>query len=137
MEILLIDDNDADRNLIKTYINKAKANGDKKSLNITIDESPNLKKGFEKIIKKNFDVILLDLGLPESKGIKTITKTMDFLKKTNKKIPIIILTSFEDYSIGKEAFSLGVEDFLIKDDTKTKDIIRSLTFATYCTHVKI
>jgi two-component system sensor histidine kinase UhpB len=49
----------------------------------------------------------------------------------SKDIPIVILTGVDDYSVGREAWALGVKDFLIKDEIQTQDLSRALRFASH------
>jgi CheY-like chemotaxis protein len=126
MKILVIDDNMADRDLIITHIKKAKNRRD-----ITTEESNCLKDALEKIDKNNYDVILLDLILPETDGIDTVQSIISKLKKVNKNIPIIILTGMDNYKIGRQAWDLGIVDYLNKDEMQSKDLVRALNFATF------
>jgi len=125
MRILVIDDSKADRELIITHIKKFK-----KRKKIETDECNCLKDGLNKLKSFHYDVIILDLVLPESDGIKTVKTTLEYLKKIHKNIPIVILTGMEDYAIGMEAWMLGVKEFLIKDEIQTQDLSRALNFAT-------
>jgi DNA-binding NarL/FixJ family response regulator len=127
MKVLLIDDKEEDRKLTQIYLSKSTRIEEK----IKIEESTNLTTGLDKIKKSNFDVVLLDLGLPETEGLNTVQKVLEFIKSLNKQLPVIILTGLEDYKIGREAIRLGAKDFLIKGDAKMKEIERALIFATY------
>lgn len=126
MRILIIDDSKMDRELIKTYLSE---NESKES--IIADESSNLTDAFVNINNKEYDAILLDLRLPDTHGLETIEKAVGFLKKCNTQPPIIILTGVEDYNIGRQALSMGIQDFLIKGESKAKEILRALSFAVY------
>lgn len=126
MHILIVDDSREDRELIVTYLKKT--DGKKQ---IHTDESSNLTDAISKIEINNYDAILLDLALPETDGIQTIKEIKDQIEKTGKNTPIIILTGLEDYSIGVKAFSLGVKNFLLKDEIESNDIYRALALATY------
>ena len=127
MKILLIDDSKEDRDLILKYIKKIHIKNDE----IKTEESKNLKEAFHLLAENTYDAIILDLKLPESEGVDTINKVNQFLKKTNQPIPIIIITGLEDYKTGRLAFDLGVKDFLIKDEIRSKELKQSLVFATY------
>jgi two-component system sensor histidine kinase UhpB len=131
MNILLIDDSKEDRELISSHIDKI----DKKE-KIVIDECNCLTNAIEKLKQFSYDIIMLDLMLPESDGITTVKKVFNLLKDINKEIPIIILTGVEDYSLGREAWSLGVKDYLIKGEIQSKDLSRALKFASYETNSK-
>jgi CheY-like chemotaxis protein len=126
MKILVIDDNPADRNIIIQHINQTGI-----SKEIKTEECKNLTDALPKIEKNDYDTILLDLGLPESTGIETIKIVVEHLKNIRKDIPIIILTGFEDYAMGKKAFKLGIKDYLIKEELGTKELKRAIAFATY------
>ena len=126
MRILIIDDSKEDRDLVITKISKNNS-----IPNILTDESNCLESALEKLKDNNYDVIILDLVLPETDGLDTINAVNQFLQDNNKKTPIVILTGLEDYNLGVEAFSLGIKDFLIKDEYKHDDIARALRCATY------
>jgi len=126
MKILIIDDDKAYQNLVTIYL---KEYDTKNSLEI--DTAQDLDKAFKQIENNDYDTVFLDLTLPGSTGIETVKKMFDFLEVSHKNIPIIILTGTEDYSIGTEAFNLGVTDFLVKGNVRSKELKRSLTFATY------
>lgn len=122
IEILVIDDCKADREIITKYL---KADTKK---NINIEESDCLSTAVEKLKTKTYDVIILDLALPESDGVDTIR---NIKQELNMNTPIIILTGLEDYQVGKEAFAIGIADFLIKGEINPQEIKRSIDFATY------
>ena len=126
MRILVIDDSKEDRDLAITYIHKANS-----IPNIIADESNCLQSALSKLSKNDYDVILLDLILPETDGLDTIKEIQQFLEENDKNTPIIILTGLEDYKLGKEAFSLGVKEFIIKDEMGSSSLIRAIKFATY------
>lgn len=126
MKILIIDDCKEDRELIIKYLKNKE-----QKYPLYADECDCLGIGLNKIKNNNYDVILLDLALPESDGIQTIITIQNALEESNKDTPIIILTGLEDYKIGKEAFAMGIKDFLIKGEFGSQDIKRSLNFATY------
>ena len=129
MKILVIDDSKEDRDLILTHIKKI--NKTSKEPTIKIEECNCLKDALNKLIFSSYDIIILDLILPETDGIKTIEKVIEHLQKIKKETPIIIITGVEDYSIGREAWSLGVKDYLIKGEIQTQDLSRALKFASY------
>ncbi len=127
MKILIIDDNPADRHLYRKYIE------DSKILDLDIEECGSLSAAFESFAQRDHDLIILDLGLPESDGIQTITETFKELHKNKKAPPVIVLTGLEDHVIGAEAFKHGVKDFLTKSEVaiNRKELSRAIRFATY------
>jgi len=74
MNILVIDDSKEDRDLAITYIHQTNSIPD-----ITTDESNCLQNALEKMELNDYDVIILDLALPETDGIDTINEIQNFL----------------------------------------------------------
>lgn len=128
MKILIIDDNPADRNYYKKYIEECNFFSD-----VEIQDCDTLSKAFTKLQSDTFDLIILDLGLPESEGVDTIANTFEELQKKNKIPPVIVLTGLEDHLIGTQAFKYGVKDFLTKTEVSNnhKELTRSIKYATY------
>ncbi len=71
-----------------------------------------LKEGKAWIEKKNFHLILLDLGLPDGDGLKFLTELQ--ASKQFRDIPILILSGRTDTPNKVIAFSMGAEDFISK-----------------------
>ena len=68
-----------------------------------------LSTGLKHLTEKQPDVILLDLGLPDSQGLDALTK----LYNLGLKIPIVVLTGLDDDSVSKIAIKKGAQDYLI------------------------
>ena len=108
VRILLIEDNPGDAYLIEEHFEEFANFSYELKIVETLDETLRVLK------KKHFDVILLDLELPDSYGINT------FLSVHNKNplIPIIILTGLSDRTIESYAIKKGAYDFLVKGQTE-------------------
>ncbi|MFW6146132.1 MAG: response regulator [Planctomycetota bacterium] len=74
---------------------------------------------------ETFDVILLDLDLPESRGLDTVRCVHD----VNGEAPIIVLTGHEDTGLGVEAVRLGAQDYLVKGKIDGPGLWRSIRYA--------
>lgn len=83
-----------------------------------------LKEALYVLNKNNVDVILLDLGLPDSKGINTFRKIYE-----NTKSAIIIISGEDKDSIVKQALSEGAQDFLQKGSCDGNILIKSINYA--------
>lgn len=66
-----------------------------------------------KYISGGYDIILLDLNLPDSMGFKTF-EDVKVLADKHYDIPIIVTTVLEDVKIGLECYKAGAADYLIK-----------------------
>lgn len=130
MKILLIDDSLEDRTLIKQQLKNIN------SINIEIQEANKIKEAYNKIKENIFDVIFLDLFLPESDGTDTIVNILNFLDSINKQIPLVAITGTNDYSVGLQAFNLGIKDLIYKDEVHSKELERVLRFATYNKNIR-
>lgn len=65
----------------------------------------------ERLLTDAFDIVLLDLNLPDSRGIDTIKR----LRMANETVPILVLTSSSDLAMGVQCIDAGADDFLPKD----------------------
>ncbi len=119
IKILIIEDNPGDLRLITIYLKEFF--GDK----YISENSDYLWKGIELLSKGTYDIIILDLSLPDSFGLNTFKKVYEH----SPKIPIIVLTGLEDESIGINAMKLGAQDFLVKGNIKGKDLSRSINYS--------
>lgn len=90
-----------------------------------IDEAENLKEGMEKVGQEEYDLILADLRLPDGSGMELVRK----VKKEKPETEVIIITAFASTETIKEAFDLGVYDYVEKpfklEDLKL--ILRNVT----------
>ena len=75
--------------------------------------------------KREFDVILLDLTLPDSHGIETFLRAYAQVPH----IPIVILTALNDQSAANQAVEGGAEDFLLKGRVDDHLLLRSIRYA--------
>tara|TARA_Y100000034_G_C6728057_1_gene322406 strand:- start:68 stop:481 length:414 start_codon:yes stop_codon:yes gene_type:complete len=126
MKILIIEDNPADQNVLLEHLI---ATDDK----METEKCETLKDGFKFLNEKQFDLVFLDLNLPDCDGEETIIKMLNFLSdnEKNKSVAIVILTGYENYTIGKKAVKQGIKEYIIKEDTSRRTIARCLRFAQY------
>ena len=119
IKILIIEDNPGDSRLIDLYLEESYRD---KFAHTNVDS---LSKGLELLSKETFDVIVLDLTLPDSSGLDTFKKVYEHSPKT----PIIVLTGLEDEAIGINAMKLGAQDFLVKGHIQGKELSRSINYS--------
>ena len=104
--ILIIEDNPADARLAELYLNDGTDH--------FVSEPtwcPNLAAGILAIENQPFDIVLLDLSLPDSSGIETFKR----LYEVAPKIPIVVLSGQEDEELAAEIVKRGGQDCLAKD----------------------
>ncbi len=89
--------------------------------NFTMDVCDYFSKAIQLLQKKSFDIIILDLSLPDSKGLSSMKKLSD-----SYSIPIIIYTGLTDELVKAEAMRNGAMDYLIKGKTATNTLKASI-----------
>jgi signal transduction histidine kinase/DNA-binding response OmpR family regulator len=104
VQILLVEDNPGDAQLVRQWLREA---GRLPGELIVADR---VAKAREILASTSIDVILLDLGLPDSQGVDTVFQI--YLAAPG--IPIIVLTGLDDQSVALEALKAGAQDYLIK-----------------------
>ena len=117
VSILLIEDNSGDVELITRMIKSNPA------LPAEIVHADRLSTAKTLMAERKFDIILLDLGLPDSQGFETIKKI------DSSDVPIIVLTGLANEALGIEAVHSGTEDFLVKGEITGKILIKSIEYA--------
>ncbi len=118
MKILLIEDNPGDARLVQEILRECRA-----SYSLVVAET--LAQGLERLCSQAVDAALLDLNLPDSHGLDSISK----LQARFPSLPIIILTSLEDEQLGTQAVQRGAQDYLVKGQVNSLLLQRTLTYA--------
>ena len=91
----------------------------------TVESAETLKAGLAQLSKGHIDVVLLDLLLPDSKGLETFTS----VNAHAPELPIVILTALGDEALALEAVGKGAQDYLPKGETDGKTLFRVIRYA--------
>lgn len=116
--ILLIEDDAGDALLLKEMLEQQKCKA-------SIVVAQRLSEGINYLRQNRYDVVLLDLNLPDSHGLSTVTRLLEASSST----PIVVLTGLSDESIGVEAVKCGAQDFLQKGDIDGRLLKRVMFYA--------
>jgi signal transduction histidine kinase len=119
MKILLVENSSVDAKVILAMLGKVPG-GD-----IRCQCVQRLSDALELLSDQVFDVVLLDLGLPDSVGLETVTTTLAHDRQT----PIIVLTGTEDEDVAVSAVQRGAQDFLVKGKVDPDLLWRSIRHA--------
>ncbi len=119
VSILLIEDNPGDRRLIQEML------GEATNVTFNVRYAERLEEGLECLGKNGAEVILLDLGLPDSQGLETLTA----VHARAPDMPIVVLTGLNDEMIGVQAINEGAQDYLIKGQVDTQLLRRTIRYA--------
>ncbi len=118
-KILLIEDSPGDARLIQEVLSEAP------SVPHELECVDRLSKGLERLAVGDIDLLLLDLGLPDSQGLDTVSKVC----AQAPAVPIVVLTGLYDETLGIEALRLGAQDYLLKADAQSKELWRVMRYA--------
>ncbi len=72
-----------------------------------------------------FDIILLDISLPDNTHEQLIREIMELCND----IPVIVLTGYTDFAFGVRSLSLGVSDYLLKDELTALSLYKSIIYS--------
>ncbi|MFA5309624.1 MAG: PAS domain S-box protein [Dehalococcoidales bacterium] len=118
-KILLIEDNADDAELIRRTLEISTAG----NFEVTVVRS--LHEGLALIARKPPDLILTDLGLPDSHGMDTVTNIL----LDAPHIPLVVLSGFDDEAIAIKAVQSGAQDYLVKGQIESPQLERSLRYS--------
>jgi diguanylate cyclase (GGDEF)-like protein len=119
IKVLLIEDSPGDARLIQEMLMEADAS------RFELEHVDKLSTGLKRLGKEGFDVLLLDLGLPDSNGIQTLEKVLTQATE----LPVIVLTGLADEKAGIKAVQGGAQDYLAKGPVDSNLLIRSIRYA--------
>lgn len=89
-----------------------------------------LEEAVKELSDRSFDLVLLDLFLPDSKGLITLSR----LRSVTSEISIIVLAGLKDENVALEALQLGAQDYLIKEQITPELLKRSIRYAMELSH---
>jgi len=120
ISILLIEDNKADAVMVQVYLR------DIKNYEFELHQAERLETGKEMMRERAFDIVMLDLSLPDSMGMETLSSFLsDFPNSA-----VIVFTGLADTTTGLEAVRLGAYDYLVKGDMNPSVLSKSILYAS-------
>ena len=126
IKVLLIEDNRGDARLIQEILSEATWRLFK------IDVAERLSEGLEAISSSTFDVVLLDLSLPDSSGLDTLAR----IQTDSPQTPVVVLTGLNDDILAIEAVRKGAQDFLIKGHIDAELLSRTIRYSIERKHAE-
>ena len=119
MKVLAIEDNPEDAQFLQVCLNR------EASRSIQLSHASTMKEGLESIQRDRFDVILLDLNLPDACGHDSVER----IQNANSEIPIVVLSGQGDEDFAVEILNRGVQDYLVKWEGGGRVILRAIRYA--------
>ena len=117
--ILVIEDNPGDFALVEEFLfDQIEAP--------VITNARNYKEAMEILsgADNKFDIILLDLSLPDKTGVPLIQEIVEI----SADVPVVVLTGYVDLTFGVKSLSLGVSDYILKDELTALSLYKSIVY---------
>jgi len=118
IKVLLVEGDPADAALFQDLV-KAENSG------LTVQWEDRLSSAMEIMAAEHFDIVVMDLDLPDSKGIDTFAKVHEDFPYT----PIVVLSGMDDQDVAIRAVQTGAQDYLIKGRAKGDSIVRLIKYS--------
>jgi two-component system, sensor histidine kinase and response regulator len=119
IHVLLVEDSPIDARLLRDALERV-APG-----RFVVTHTERLNEALQCLKEARFDVLLLDLGLPDSQGLQTFTQVY----AQAPAVPIVILTGLDDETLALEAVRTGAQDYLPKAQLAGHTLARAMRYA--------
>ncbi|MBS2132306.1 PAS domain-containing protein (plasmid) [Burkholderia thailandensis] len=119
VQILLVEDSPSDTLLIGAAL------ADVQDFRHRLVRAERLSDALARTGTTHFDVVLLDLGLPDAQGLETFRT----FHREVPDLPVLVLTGLDDMSVGLLAIQAGAQDYLTKRDIRPTDLSRAIRYA--------
>lgn len=118
-KVLLVEDNEDHATLMANFLSRVE------SVALEVVWVGMLEEAFNQVKNQHFDIVLLDLNLPDSQGLNTFKR----FYAAYPEIPVVVTTAVVSEKIGVEAVQLGAQDYLIKGDINPTLLTRAVLYA--------
>lgn len=122
--VLLVEDNAGDARLVRELLSETSGQ------RFTVDHVEQLSAALGKLKAEEPDVVLLDLSLPDSQGLQTLTQ----MQNAGPHLPIVVLTGHDDEELALNALQSGAQDYLVKGRGDGDLLARSIRYAVERKH---
>lgn len=119
VKILVVEDDPLNRSLVQLMLAKAEP----ETFRLTFADR--LAQALLELAQQVFDVILLDLSLPDSNGYDTFVDVYN----QSPDVPIVVHTAIDDEALAIQAVGHGAQDYLIKGEVSSSALARALRYA--------
>ncbi len=119
IQILLVEDDPAQATLLQEILHEP---SERSCEVVWVDR---IALAAEAMTSRSFDAVLLDLSLPDSRGLDTVQEAIRLAPQT----PIIVMTGLDDQRLAVEAVRVGAQDYLVKGQVESRMLLRSLRYA--------
>ena len=119
VKVLMVEDNPGDVLLVRAMLDEVRTGG------FDLASVGRLDAAEERLAGEEFDVVLLDLSLPDSHGLETVGRVRSVAPHT----PVVVLSGTDDEAVAIQALQSGAQDYLIKGRGDGDVVTRSIRYA--------
>jgi diguanylate cyclase (GGDEF)-like protein/PAS domain S-box-containing protein len=119
IKIILVEDNSGDARLLREMFKR------QTSQTIELTHVECMSDAEKQLAEHAFDIILLDLGLPDAQGLGAVRRS----RAAAPHVPLVVLTGVDDESLAAQVLQEGAQDHLIKGQIETPGLMRALRYA--------
>jgi len=120
IRVLLIEDNPGDARLVREMLVETGGN------RFNLEHVERISQGLTRLSQEDFQVILLDLSLPDGHGLETVDRVCNVARH----IPVLVLTGLYDETLAIRAVQEGAQDYLVKGQMDGNLLRRAIRYAT-------
>ena len=119
LKILVVEDDTVSRTLLQRLLSEL-------SLPISkVKSAESLGAAFRLLNEDHFDVVLLDLNLPDSEGLDTLVR----IREKHHRAAIIVITGEYSEEIGPKTIAMGAQEYLVKGSYDVETLSKSINYA--------
>ena len=118
IDALLVEDSCSDAQLVQAIISSSNIGSPQ------LHHAERFGKALDMLSSNAFDIVLLDLHLPDGQGLSLIKQ----LKQFAPEVPVVVLTCSHDPSLAEAALQEGAQDYVVKSDTFSPDRLAQLGY---------
>jgi len=119
LRVLLVEDQPGDAMLVMIALRESS------STHFQVTHTPTLAEALDCLGRQEMDVVLLDLSLPDSSGLDTVTKVLAVAPR----MPVVVMTGLDDPLLASRALEVGAQDYLVKSDDPGRAVERAILYA--------
>ncbi len=119
LRVLLVEDSRTDAAIVTELLEQGPLG------NVAVSRVERVDEARERLAKESFDVLLVDLQLPDARGIEAVVR----LRAQAKAMPLVVLTGSDDEEVAMSALRCEADDYLEKRELTERSIARAIRYS--------
>jgi PAS domain S-box-containing protein len=124
IKVLLVEDSAVDVRFVEALLVGTRSSG-KAGSDFELTPADTFSAARLRLLETEFDVLLLDLGLPDCRGLETVQR----IRSVNPEVPVVVLTASDDEEMAVRTVQEGAQDYLVKGQFDRRSLVRALRYA--------